>query len=294
MFTAIGLGEVLWDIFDYGKALGGAPCNFAYHVNALGHVGLPLSRVGEDRLGDEIFKRLEDLGLRTDYIQRDPAHPTGQVLVKLDAAGVPDFTIVENVAWDYMEAEEKWLEAARSADAVCFGTLAQRNRESRRAIQQVLDAASDAVIVYDVNFRQNFYSREVVTESLALTTVLKLNEAEVRQMHGVLGGSGSEEDFVRGLMREYGIALTCVTLGERGCTLYAHDETVTRPVPPTQVADTVGSGDAFTAGLVIKFLEGRPLSAIAEGANILGAFVASRRGATPELPPQLVEGFNAL
>jgi fructokinase len=295
-FTIIGLGEVLWDLFEDGKVLGGAPFNFAHHVTNLGHRGLPLSRVGEDRLGDEILAAAAELGMTTDYLQRDPEHPTGTVVVALDAEGAPDFTIVEDVAWDYLEPDEAWLELADGADAVCFGTLAQRCEQSRRSIQQVLAAAEGAAGICDINFRQRFYSRQVVTESLAAASVLKLNEREVAALRELLrpGTRDADEAFVRGLMGDYGLELTCITLGADGCRLVTAEGAVSQPVPPTEVVDTVGAGDAFTAGLAVKFLEGASLEAIAEGANLLGSFVAGRRGATPPLEPDVLERFRAL
>jgi len=293
-FRIIGLGEVLWDVFEDGKALGGAPCNFAYHVNGLGHEGLVFSRVGRDALGDEILAHLGRLGMSTDYLQRDPIHPTGTVNVRLDERGNPGFTIVEGVAYDFMEPEASWLEAARTSDALCFGTLAQRNDRSRKTIQHILEAAADAVVIYDVNLRQHFYSARIIRESLARADVLKLNEQEVLDMRGILAAEGAPDAFLRGLMRQYDIRLVCVTRGAGGCTLYGAEGTISRPVPPTEVVDTVGSGDAFTAGLAIKFLEKRPLNAIAEAANLLGAYVAGCRGATPALPQELVDRFNRL
>jgi len=294
VFVILGVGEVLWDVFEDGKALGGAPCNFAYHVGALGQQGLPLSRVGQDELGDELLRELDSLGLRTDLIQRDPVHATGTVLVKLDAGGVPDFTIVEDVAWDYVEPADAWIEAARQADAVCFGTLAQRSPASRSAIDRVLEAAGDSVLIFDVNFRQRFYSAPIVRESLARATVLKLNEVEVDQMRGLLGWGAAEGEFLRRLMDEFQIALACVTRGEEGCTLYSAERTVSRAVPPVSVVDTVGSGDAFSAGLAVKYLQGRPLESIAEGANLLGAYVAGCRGATPPMPAEIIDRFGSL
>jgi len=295
-FTVIGLGELLWDLFEDGKVLGGAPFNVAYHVTGLGHRGIPLSRIGEDRLGDEIVAAADGLGVPTSYLQRDPAHPTGTVIVRLDRRGVPDFTIVEEVAWDYMEPEDRWLELAGRCQAVCFGTLAQRCVQSRQAIRQVLAAAESAVRVCDINFRQRFFSQEVVTESLAAATVLKLNEAEVGQLHDLLRPSdrGGTDMFVRSLMADYGLELVCITLGERGCRLMTEDEALASPVPTTRVVDTVGAGDAFTAGLVVKYLEGASLPAIAEAANLLGAYVAGQRGATPRLAAEVLDKFNAL
>ncbi len=295
-YTLIGLGEVLWDLFECGKVLGGAPANFACHAAGLGQQGVPLSRVGEDRLGDEIVGALADLGVPTRYIQRDTVHPTGTAPVELAADGTPTFTIVEDVAWDCLEADGAWLELAGQADAVCFGTLAQRSPVSRRAIRQVLDAAESALKVCDINFRQQFYSHEVVTESLAAADVLKLNDEEVGLLREVLqpAGGPDETDFLRGLMIDYALRLVCVTLGADGCRLIAPDEALACPVPRTEVVDTVGSGDAFAAGLVVKLLEGGSLAAVAEAANLLGAYVAGHRGATPALGDEVLERFSAL
>jgi len=279
-------------VFEDGKVLGGAPCNFAYHVNSVGHEGLVFSRVGQDAPGDEILEQLIRLGMSSDYVQRDPDYPTGTVNVRLDENGNADFTIVANVAYDFMEPQDSWLQVAARSDALCFGSLAQRNARSRETIQRILAEARHATIVFDVNLRQRFYSRQIITQSLSRATLLKLNEDEVLQLRGILGGAGSPPDFLRGIMRDYEVALSCVTRGARGCTLYTADEVVSRPVPPTNVVDTVGSGDAFTAGLVVKFLEGRPPQAIAKAANLLGAYVASCRGATPHLPQQIKDRFE--
>ena len=290
----VGLGEVVWDVFGDEKALGGAPINSAYHVNCLSHTGLALTRVGNDELGDEAIAAFQSLGMCTDYVQRDPDHPTGWVNVELDSNGIPDFTIIEHVAYDFMELDESWIEQGRRADAICFGTLAQRSPQSRQTIQRVLEAAESACHVYDVNFRQSFYWLDLVGESLARTDVLKLNEEEVQKMQELFGTGGEPADFIRQLMKDCSIDLTCVTRGDKGCTLYRGDESVSRVPPRTHVVDTVGSGDAFTAGLMVKYLEGRPLEAIADAANLLGAHVAGRRGATPEPSAETIEKFNAL
>jgi fructokinase len=158
----------------------------------------------------------------------------------------------------------------------------------------MLDAAQHAVRVFDVNLRQKFYTREIVTESLARTTILKLNAEEVVTLGELLGAGRREGEFLRGLMAEYGIKIACVTRGEEGCTLYTARETVSRPAPRTKVVDTVGSGDAFSAGLVVKYLERRPLDGIAEAANLLGSFVAGCRGAMPAVPREVVEKFQSL
>jgi fructokinase len=293
MYTIIGLGEVLWDIFEDGKVLGGAPANFAYHVHCLGHTGLPFSRVGRDALGRELIASLDARSLCTGFIQRDPDHPTGQVHVELDDQGVPDFTITEGVAWDYMQAERRWIDAARGADAICFGTLCQRNPESRETIRTVLEAASESVLVFDVNLRHQFYTPQIITDSLKRCAVLKLNTPEVAELRQLLELSGTEPDMIRSLMDMYEIQLACVTRGENGCTVYTAEHRVDSEVPPTNVVDTVGSGDAFSAGLTVKYLDGSPPESIARGANLLGAYVAECRGAMPQMPQQIVEQFNS-
>lgn len=292
----VGVGELLWDMLPDGKALGGAPANFAYQVCALGKQGVPLSRVGEDRLGDEIVSNLEDIGVMAGYLQRDSEHATGTVDVQIDAAGVPDFHIVEDVAWDYLEPDDRWEGLVEMAEAICFGTLAQRSVGGRRTIQQLLGAAPRVLKVYDVNIRQSYYSREVISASLAAADIVKLNEAEVGVLMGELRpqGAGAEASFLRRLMSDFEIDMVCVTLGAQGCRIMTRDCLVERPVPAVEVVDTVGSGDAFTAALVVKYLAGAGVEAIAEAANLLGSYVASRRGATPVLDDDVRERFEAI
>jgi fructokinase len=234
--------------------------------------------------------------MEPDHLQRDSEHPTGTVQVELDEEGTPEFTIVQGVAWDYMESDERWTALAGQADAICFGTLAQRSPQSRRAIHEVLRAADGALVVCDVNIRQDFYSREVLTESLAFADILKLNEGEVSVLQSELipAHGGGEDAFLRRVMADYGIRMACVTLGPRGCRVLTRQDCVEKPVPPTDVVDTVGSGDAFTAGMVVKYLEGADANAVAEAANLMGAYVAGCRGATPELDEALRAAYSRI
>jgi fructokinase len=189
--VVIGLGEVLWDLLPAGKQLGGAPANFAYHAHALGAEALVISRVGTDALGREILDRLSSLGLRTDGITMDSSMPTGTVSVALDAEGQPTFTIHENVAWDFIKADEGILREVKRADAICFGTLAQRHPVARASIRTVLDAApATALRIFDINLRQHFWSRELIVESLQLADVLKLNDDELPTLARLLGLAG--------------------------------------------------------------------------------------------------------
>lgn len=283
-YIIVGLGELLWDIFLQGKYLGGAPANFAYHISALGHKGIVASRIGKDRLGKEIIDAVATLGLTREYIQIDSNHPTGTVDVKVDSNGHPKYTITQNVAWNFLEFDEKWNILAEKADAVCFGSLAQRSSESRKTIIEFLrHTGKEAVRIFDINLRQNFYSIEIIAESLKISSILKLNDEELPILIDLLGyqKKESEEELCRLLIEKYGLDLVCLTKGRNGSLLVNERETVKHPGRKVTVIDTVGAGDAFTAALAIQYLKGSSLERISEAANRLGSWVASQAGATP-------------
>jgi len=283
-YVIVGLGEILWDIFPQEKYLGGAPANFAYHISALGHKGIIASRIGKDRLGKEIIDTIATLGLTRKYIQIDPNHRTGTVDVRVDSNGHPKYTITENVAWDFFEFDEKWRILAEKADAVCFGSLAQRSSESRTTIIEFLrHTVKETVWIFDINLRQNFYSPEIITQSLKISSILKLNDEELPILIDLLGyqKKESEEELCRVLIEKYRLDLVCLTKGENGSLLINERETVKHPGRKVTVIDTVGAGDAFTAALAIQYLKGMSLKRISEAANKLGSWVASQVGATP-------------
>ncbi len=291
-FLVVGLGEILWDLFPEGKILGGAPANFAYHARVLGDQGIPVSRVGTDALGREIRLRLSELGVSDRQVQTDPARPTGTVRVELDSRGVPAFTITPEVAWDYLEWSGELQALAGRADAVCFGSLAQRSTQSRWTIRSFLAAVRRrALRVFDVNLRQSWYSEEVLSESLAASSILKLNESELPVMLRTLGLDEPREP-VQGcrLLRErFNLELVCLTLGEQGSLLVGEAGEHRHPGFRVQVADTVGSGDAFTAALCHHRLRGASLERIGKAANRYGAWVASQAGATPPAAAEILQ-----
>ena len=278
----VGLGELLWDLFPAGKQLGGAPANFAYITSLLGDQGIPASRLGHDSLGADAIRRLGELGLATEFIQQDPDHPTGTVKVEVDRTGQPRFEISESVAWDFLEWTPQWQRLAQQSDAVCFGALAQRSEHSRATIRRFLLAVpNSAVRVFDVNLRQNFYSMEVLAESMKLATIVKLNHEELPKIMRLFElEARSEEASARHLLSQE-VKLVCVTRGNGGSLLVSADELNEHPGFKVKVADTVGAGDAFTAALVHGYLRGTPLAQINETANRVGAWVASQPGATP-------------
>lgn len=292
-FRCLGLGEVLWDLLPAGKQLGGAPANFAYHAHALGAEAQVISRVGQDALGREILDRLRALGLRTDGITTDPSAPTGTVSVKLDARGTPAYTIHENVAWDFLEAGQTECAAAAQADAVCFGTLAQRHQVARTTIRRLLQAVpSHALRVFDINLRQRYWSREGIEESLQLANVLKLNDEELPMVAELLGWSGAETVWLEKLVDRFQLRALALTRGGQGSTLLAAGRRVDHPGARLTIADTVGAGDSYTAALTLGLLYGHPPEEIIRFAHRVADHVCTQAGATPPLPEELRRHFS--
>jgi fructokinase len=268
----VALGELLWDLLPTGPRAGGAPFNFAYHCHQLGHPAVIVSRLGDDEQGRQLRAEVRRLGLSDEYIQTDPEHSTGTVQVSLDAAGQPEYTITDRVAWDFIESGPRLDALAESARAVCFGTLAQRAPESRATIRRSV-ALTHGLIVLDLNLRPPFDSAETIRESLDLADWLKLNEDEAHR-----------------LSADIDVPLICRTRGANGCDLHTPVHLIVDlPGIPVRVADTVGAGDAFTAALLTQHLEGRPLREAARFANAYAAVVASKVGGTPSVTRAEVE-----
>jgi fructokinase len=291
-YCIVGLGELLWDLFPDGKQLGGAPANFAYCSSLLGDRGIAASRIGNDELGTEALEKLSGLGLETSFIQLDGAHATGTVNVRVDRKGEPTFEITNSVAWDFLAWEPSWQSLAKEADAVCFGSLAQRAPRTRETIRAFLAAVRPGTArIFDVNLRQSFYSEEVLSQSIQHADILKLNHEELPRVAKILGlaEGGSEEACAKQFLDRYALKLVCVTRGACGSFLASRNETDQHPGFRVTVADAVGAGDAFTAALVHHFLRGSSLAAMNEAANRMGAWVASRAGATPPPEPDELE-----
>ena len=283
----IGIGELLWDLLPAGKHLGGAPANFAYHAQALGAQALIVSRVGNDPLGREILDRVRRFGLRTDGITINPLAPTGTVSVSLDAHGKPAFTIHENVAWDFIEAGEHLLEEAARADAICFGSLAQRRLESRAAIRAVLAAARpEALRFFDINLRQHFWSPEIIAESLEQATVLKLNDEELQVVAKLFGLAGDESAQLRWLSERFNLQAVGLTKGGNGSSLLVEGELVTRPGSKLRIVDTVGAGDSYSAALVMGLLARDKPGTIIATAHRISDYVCTQPGAMPPMHPE--------
>ncbi|MBY0231983.1 MAG: carbohydrate kinase [Gemmataceae bacterium] len=280
----LGVGEVLWDMLPTGRALGGAPANFVFHCRRLGHEAVLVSRVGTDPLGEELRAALAERGLDTSLVQQDDAHPTGTVDVAL-VGGQPAYTIHENVAWDFLQPDDGLDALLANALVVCFGTLMQRHPASRAAVQRLVRMASQqALVVCDINLRQEYWSAEVLEHSLRLSRWAKLNDDELSKLSALFGLSGStESERLLAMRRRFGLELAALTRGARGALVQTDDEEATVAGERVEVADTVGAGDAFTAGLACGVLEGMEIADAARLANRYAARVAGAVGGMPQV-----------
>lgn len=286
-FTAVGIGEILWDILPEGRQLGGAPANFAYHVNALGGDGVPVSRVGDDALGREALARLSENGLSVECITVDPVHPTGMVNVTVDALGVAEYTFPDNGAWDFLALNVIARERVSQADAICFGTLGQRAVVSREAIRDALNTASAAIKVYDINLRQDFYSPELIASSMDMADVIKINDEELAVVSRLFGLPNEEAAALEKLLERFDLQMAVLTRGAGGSLLLSRDNRSDVPGQAVEVVDTIGAGDAFTAAFTLAYLANQPLDVINTFAGNVAAYVCGQFGAMPSLPDHL-------
>ena len=282
--SVVAIGAVLWDVFPDGERLGGAPANFAVHAAALGARSTMVSCVGDDARGKTALEILSGRGVATDAVQIHAHRPTGSVNVAL-VDGQPTYEIVEGVAWDAITWCSELAPIAQSAHALCFGTIDQREAQSRRAIINFLDVASpDCLCVYDINFRQHYHTDEIVWESLTRADVLKLNDEEVGLLRDYVGGEEDVDVFLTGIRARFDLRCVILTLGEQGCWVVSEGGICQAVGQRQQVVNTVGAGDAFTAAFVMHLLAGAPMQICAEQANAVGGFVTTQDGGMPPLP----------
>ncbi|VGO22670.1 carbohydrate kinase family protein [Pontiella sulfatireligans] len=288
-----GIGELLWDMFPTGARLGGAPLNFCYHCSQLGAQGVPVSAVGQDALGDEILDVLGSKNISDEYVIGVGDFPTGTVDVQLDENGKPIYEIKQPVAWDFISQSLKLNEFANNTDAVCFGSLAQRNEVSRASIKTFLrEMKPDALKIYDINLRQDFYSEAIVRESLELCNVFKLSDEELPVAADMFSLSGTIEDQLRALIARFDLRMIAYTRGPAGSLLVAPNEVSDQPGLPGKAINSVGAGDSFSAALCIGMLEGKGIEEINEHALQVSTFVCMQDSATPELPEDVIKGVN--
>lgn len=287
----VGMGEALWDVLPEGKKIGGAPANFAYHVSQFGLPSCVVSAVGDDTLGKEIVDNFTSKGLN--QLLAEVPYPTGTVQVEIDQAGIPQYDIKENVAWDNIPYTARLEQLAENTKAVCFGSLAQRNVVSRSTINRFLDAmpqTDDSLVVFDVNLRQGFYNKEILCNSMTRCNILKINDEELVTVSRMFGYPGIDlQDKCWILLGKYNLKMLILTCGINGSYVFTPGNVSFQPTPRVEVADTVGAGDSFTAAFIASILKGRSVAEAHVKAVQTSAYVCTKKGAMPLLPAELTE-----
>lgn len=286
----VGMGEALWDVLPEGKKMGGAPANFAYHVGQFGIPSIAVSAVGDDALGRELVQEFDKRGVKHQLAV--VPFPTGTVQVTLDDAGIPQYEIKENVAWDNIPYTADLAALAERTKAVCFGSLAQRNVVSRDTINRFLDAMPkddpDRLVVFDVNLRQNFYTAEILEESFMKCNILKINDEELDTVSRLFGSPEIDfKDQCREMLEKYNLKILILTCGVNGSYVFTPGSVSFRPTPMVEVADTVGAGDSFTAAFIACLLRGMSVEEAHGRAVDVSAHVCTQQGAMPVLPSEL-------
>ena len=289
--VVVGMGEALWDVLPEGKKIGGAPANFAYHVSQFGLDSAVISAVGDDALGAEIIENFNQKGLR--HLIETVPYPTGTVQVEIDQAGIPQYEIKENVAWDNIPYTARLENLAERTRAVCFGSLAQRNIVSRNTINRFLDAMpqdDSRLIVFDVNLRQGFFNKDILCNSMSRCNILKINDEELVTVSRMFGYPGIDlQDKCWILLGKYNLKMLILTCGINGSYVFTPGNVSFQPTPKVEVADTVGAGDSFTAAFISSILKGLPVAEAHRRAVDTSAYVCTRQGAMPVLPADLLK-----
>ncbi|MDE6325662.1 MAG: carbohydrate kinase [Duncaniella sp.] len=289
--VVVGMGEALWDVLPEGKKIGGAPANFAYHVSQFGLDSAVVSAVGDDALGAEIIENFNQKGLR--HLIETVPYPTGTVQVEIDQAGIPQYEIKENVAWDNIPYTARLENLAERTRAVCFGSLAQRNIVSRNTINRFLDAMpqdDSRLIVFDVNLRQGFFNKDILCNSMSRCNILKINDEELVTVSRMFGYPGIDlQDKCWILLGKYNLKMLILTCGINGSYVFTPGNVSFQPTPKVEVADTVGAGDSFTAAFISSILKGLPVAEAHRRAVDTSAYVCTRQGAMPVLPADLLK-----
>lgn len=287
----VGMGEALWDVLPEGKKIGGAPANFAYHVSQFGLPSCVVSAIGDDKLGAEIIENFNAKGLQQ-LIETVP-YPTGTVQVEIDQAGIPQYEIKENVAWDNIPYTARLENLAQHTRAVCFGSLAQRSVVSRTTINRFLDAMphdNDPLVVFDVNLRQGFYNKDILCNSMKRCNILKINDEELVTVSRMFGYPGIDlQDKCWILLGKYNLKMLILTCGINGSYVFTPGNVSFHPTPLVEVADTVGAGDSFTAAFISSILKGKTVPEAHKRAVETSAFVCTQQGAMPLLPAELTQ-----
>ena len=282
----ISFGEVLWDLFPDGGRFGGAPANFACHAALQGAEVTICTAVGDDSYGDDAIRILSEYDIDVSLVQTVATAPTGTASVNLDDEGKPSFLFQDNSAWDQLQWTDDIATKILSADAICFGTLGQRSEMARQTTQRALEVAGRAKIprVVDINLRPPFFDAKIIRESIQLASILKMSDEEVETVCAVFEIDLRQglEAALRYLMELGQLKMIVVTRGSEGALLLTTDDFSVQAGIPTEVIDTVGAGDAFTAAFLIRELQGSARSQNLLESCMVAAEVCSHAGAVPK------------
>ncbi len=284
----VGIGEALWDVLPEGKKIGGAPANFAFHMSQFGYDAIAVSAVGDDDNGRELRDTLQSRGMK--FLLPELDRPTGTVNVTLDAAGIPQYVITENGAWDHIPFTDQAAEIARHTACICFGSLAQRSPASRESIDRFIGLMpADSLRIFDINLRQRYYDKEIIESSLRKCDILKINDEETLTVAALFGFAPDPESVCRRLKEDYSLRAVILTCGAAGSRVYYGDEVSILSTPKVEVADTVGAGDSFTAGFCAALLAGCSIARAHAVAVETSAYVCTQKGAMPLFPERITD-----
>lgn len=280
--NVICFGEALWDVLPSMRSVGGAPLNVAYHLKKLGVRAWPMSGVGNDPLGEELKSQIEEWGLPSDLICSVADRETGRSLITV-LEGEPNFEVLKDVAWDYIDVPENWPVECQPAEALVFGSLAQRSARNRAVLDAMFVAMPNALKVLDVNLRDAFEDYEQIWALARSADLVKLNDEEMQALMQTTATRANAEDCARSFQREAGCETVCMTMGAQGAGLLRCDEWHWVDAVPVKVRDTVGAGDSFLAGLIYGLLiTQEDATTTLRRSATLASFVASSDGATPD------------
>jgi len=286
MSNTLLYGLILYDIIEGKRFIGGPAINIALHMAFHDEQPTLVSCIGNDSLGSTAKKMLVDNHVSTDFIKIDNIHDTGTVPVFLDKKGIPTFEILQSVAYDFITlTNEQLIKLSRTSfDILYFGTVVQRTVTSADTLRKILDSVSYKSIFFDINLREGHFTKEVIEFSLSQTNIFKLNDQEILWVAAIFGLETQEEQkIVDWVFKQFPVSIILLTRGENGASVFTPGVRNDIAGIKVKVKDTVGSGDAFSAGFIMEYINSGDLMVAAEKGNELGAYVASRSGAVPEI-----------
>lgn len=278
----VAFGEVVWDILPNGKVLGGTPSNLVYRCNSFNEEGFLLSRIGDDELGNEALKQLNELGISDENVQMDTEFPTGTVTISFDENNESNYNVTLDVAFDHIEFSAEALKLARNANCLFFGLLPQRFGISKNTIRELINESPDSLHFFDLKLFDHFFSLKVVETLLLSANVVRVKEKEISFLKRELGlNSEVLEDFCTQLSAKYKVDIVLVTRGQNGVFAYHKEQGAFHDSGyKIEIEDNIGSGMAFSAGFLHYYLNGESIQEALNFGNAAGALNTTKRGAT--------------